>query len=115
MKDTVGFTLKNDVKEIVKYAANKSIIVVPEIELPGHSMAALAAYPELGCLDTTYEVPGLWGVFDDIYSPKESTFQFLENVLDEVIPLFPSEFIHIGGDEAPKTEMERRPFLSEIN
>ena len=109
-----GFYTQNDVKEIVKYAANKSIIVVPEIELPGHSMAALAAYPELGCLDTTYEVPGLWGVFDDIYSPKESTFQFLENVLDEVIPLFPSEFIHIGGDEAPKKRWKEDPFCQKL-
>jgi len=109
-----GFYTQEDVKEIVRYAAQKSIVVVPEIELPGHSMAALAAYPELGCLDSTFKVPGLWGVFDDIYSPKESTFKFLENVLDEVIPLFPSEFIHIGGDEAPKTRWKEDPYCQKL-
>lgn len=109
-----GFYTQEDIKEIVEYAQNKSIIVVPEIELPGHSMAALSAYPELGCLDTKYSVPGLWGVFDDIYSPKESTFIFLENVLDEVIELFPSKFIHIGGDEAPKTIWEKDPYCQKL-
>jgi hexosaminidase len=76
---------------------------VPEIEMPGHSRAALAAYPEYSCNNIQKPVPGLWGVYDDIYCTKEESFQFIESILEEVVNLFPGEYIHIGGDEAPKT------------
>lgn len=95
---------QEQIKDIVAYAAERYINVIPEIEMPGHALAALAAYPELSCDPSiNYEVTGLWGVFDEIFCPKEETFQFLEGVIDEVIELFPSPYIHIGGDEAPKT------------
>ena len=97
-----GFYTQEQIKEVVAYAATKYITVVPEIELPGHARAAIAAYPELSCNETFLPVPGLWGVFDDIFCSKPETIQFLKNVLDEVVELFPSEYIHIGGDEAPK-------------
>ncbi|NER12704.1 family 20 glycosylhydrolase [Leptobacterium flavescens] len=98
-----GFYTQEQVKEIVAYAAERQITVVPEIEMPGHSQAAIAAYPELGCAKEPVEVATKWGIFEEIYCPNEKTFAFLEGVLDEVIALFPSEYIHIGGDEAPKT------------
>ena len=98
-----GYYTQNEVKEIVTYAQERMITVIPEIEMPGHSLAALASYPELGCTGGPYEVATKWGVFEDIYCTKEETFDFLENVLVEIIELFPSEYIHIGGDEAPKT------------
>ena len=98
-----GYYTQNEVKEIVAYAQKRMITVIPEIEMPGHSLAALASYPELGCTGGPYEVATKWGVFEDIYCTKEETFDFLENVLVEIIELFPSEYIHIGGDEAPKT------------
>ena len=98
-----GYYTQDEVREIVKYAADRQITVIPEIEMPGHSLAALAAYPELGCTGGPYEVATKWGVFEDIYCTKEQTFEFLENVLLEVMELFPSKYIHIGGDEAPKS------------
>lgn len=98
-----GFYTKDDIREVVKYASERQINMVPEIEMPGHSRAALAAYPELSCTGEYQGVPGLWGIFDDIYCSKESSIAFMQNVLDEVLELFPSEYIHIGGDEAPKT------------
>lgn len=98
-----GFYTQEQVKDIIKYASERQITVIPEIEMPGHSQAALAAYPELGCTGKQIEVATKWGVFQDIYCTKESTFKFLEDVLDEVIALFPGKYIHIGGDEAPKT------------
>lgn len=97
-----GFYTQEEVKEIVAYAMERQINVIPEIEMPGHSMAALAAYPELGCTPGPFEVGTIWGVYKDIYCPSEETFTFLENVLSEVIELFPGQYIHIGGDEAPK-------------
>lgn len=97
-----GFYTQEEIKEVVAYAAARSITIVPEIEMPGHSLAALAAYPELGCGTGTYEVGTRWGVYEDIFCPKEETFTFLENVLTEVMELFPGQYIHIGGDEAPK-------------
>ena len=102
-----GFYTQEQVREIVKYASERYITVVPEIEMPGHSRAALAAYPELSCTGEKQEVPGLWGVFDDIYCTHENTIDFLKDVLDEVLVLFPSEYIHIGGDEAPKTRWSK--------
>lgn len=101
-----GFYTQDEVREIVAYAAERHITVVPEIEMPGHASAALAAYPELGCTGEPVEVAQRWGVFEDIFCPTEATFTFLENVLSEVMALFPSETIHIGGDEAPKAAWE---------
>ncbi|MCT7904171.1 Beta-hexosaminidase [Candidatus Ornithobacterium hominis] len=99
-----GFYTQEEAKEIVRYAAERHINVIPEIEMPGHATAALASYPELGNNTGPYEVIKWWGVFDQIYAPKEETFKFLEDVLLEVFEIFPSEYIHIGGDEAPKKE-----------
>lgn len=98
-----GFYSQRDVRHIVEYARRRGVQVVPEIEMPGHSSAAIAAYPHLGCTTDTIAVPTSWGVFADIYcAGKESTFTFLFGVLDEVMDLFPSPVIHIGGDEVPK-------------
>ncbi|MBD3583184.1 beta-N-acetylhexosaminidase [Flavobacterium selenitireducens] len=98
-----GFYTQEQIKEVVAYARKRGITIVPEIEMPGHAVAALAAYPELACTSGPFEVERTWGVFDDVFCPKEYTFEFLENVLVEVMALFPSEYIHIGGDECPKT------------
>lgn len=98
-----GFYSQEDIKEIVAYAQQKHIAIVPEIEMPGHATAALAAYPEFSCTGGPFEVATKWGVLDDVFCPNENTIRFLKEVLDEVLPLFPSEYIHIGGDECPKT------------
>jgi hexosaminidase len=99
-----GYYTQEEIKEVVAYAAERFVTIVPEIEMPGHALAALSAYPHLGCTGGPYETATLWGVFDDVYcAGKESTFTFLEDVLDEVIELFPGQYIHIGGDECPKT------------
>ncbi|WRQ32874.1 beta-N-acetylhexosaminidase [Bacteroidales bacterium MB20-C3-3] len=109
-----GFYTQEDIKEIVDYAAKRYITVVPEIEMPGHALAALASYPELGCTGGPYETATKWGVFNDIIcAGKESTFEFLQGVLDEVIELFPSKLIHIGGDEAPKHNWKECPLCQE--
>ena len=105
-----GYYSQEEVKEIVKYAADRYITVIPEIELPGHAGAALASYPWLGCTGGPYEVVKEWGVFEDVYcAGSEKTFQFFEDVFDEVISLFPSEFIHVGGDECPKEAWKKCP------
>ena len=102
-----GFYTKEQIKEVVNYAFQRGVNIVPEIELPGHSVAALAAYPEYSCTGGPFEVETDWGVFKDIYcAGNDSTFVFLENVLDEIIELFPSKYIHIGGDETPKYRWE---------
>ena len=102
-----GFYTQEQIKEVIAYATKRGVTVIPEIELPGHCVAALAAYPELSCTGDPLEVENDWGVFKDIYcAGNDSTFVFLENILDEVIELFPSEYIHIGGDEAPKFRWE---------
>ena len=98
-----GFYTQEEIKDIVKYASVRQVTVIPEIELPGHAQAAIAAYPGLGCTGKQIDVATKWGIFEDIYCPKETTFKFLEDVIDEVITLFPGKYIHIGGDEAPKT------------
>ncbi|MFC5194571.1 beta-N-acetylhexosaminidase [Bizionia hallyeonensis] len=98
-----GFYTQEEIKDIVAYATARFVTVIPEIELPGHSQAAIAAYPELGCTGEQVKVATKGGVFENIYCPKEETFTFLEDVFDEVLELFPSTYIHIGGDEAPKT------------
>lgn len=109
-----GFYTQEEVKEVVQYAKERFITVIPEIELPGHAQAALAAYPELACTEGPFEVWQLWGVSENVYCPKEETFQFLENVLTEVIGLFPSHYIHIGGDECPKKRWEESQFCQEL-
>ncbi len=103
-----GYYTQEEIKEVVEYARNRFITVIPEIELPGHSQAALAAYPELGCTGGPYHVATTWGVFENVYcAGKDETFEFLQQVLDEVMELFPSEYIHIGGDECPKTSWKK--------
>ena len=101
---------QEQVKEILECAAAKGITVIPEIDLPGHMLAALAAYPELGCTGGPYDVWGKWGVADDVLCVgKEETMKFLEDVLTEVCELFPAEYVHIGGDECPKVRWEACP------
>jgi len=109
-----GFYTHEEVKDIVEYAQKRHITVIPEIELPGHSQAALTAYPELACTDGPFEVLTKWGVSNEVYCPKEETFTFLENVLLEVMELFPSEYIHIGGDECPKVRWKESAFCQKL-
>ena len=98
-----GYYTQRQIRDVVAYAAERFITVIPEIEMPGHASAALAAYPWLGCAGEGYMVRTRWGVFPEVYcAGKDSTFEFMENVLAEVCELFPSEYIHIGGDECPK-------------
>jgi hexosaminidase len=106
-----GFYTQEEVKEIIEYAKSRFITIIPEIEMPGHALAALAAYPELSCTGGPFEVFTRWGVVEDVFcAGKEETFNFLEDVLTEVIDLFPSGYIHIGGDECPKVRWEKCPF-----
>ena len=105
-----GFYTQDEAREIVAYAAERHITVVPEIEVPGHAVATLAAYPELGCLEKELPVETTWGIFDDVYCPgKEKLFEFLEDVFEEVCEIFPSTYIHVGGDECPKTRWKTCP------
>ena len=104
-----GYYTKEDIRDIVRYASDRHILVVPEIEMPGHSMAAIAAYPEFSCTGGKFEVAKLWGVFDDVYCTKDATINFLKDVLTEVMELFPGKYIHIGGDECPKTRWKTCP------
>ena len=103
-----GFYTQEECRDIVRYAAERHITVIPEIDMPGHMVAALAAYPEFGCTGGPYEVEHKWGVFADVLCPgKEQTFRFVEDVLAEVIDVFPSEYIHIGGDECPRDRWKK--------
>ena len=105
-----GFYTQDEIREVVDYAAARGITVVPEIDLPGHMLAALSAYPQLGCTGGPYAAWTIWGVSDQVLcAGKESTFAFLEKVLAEVAELFPGEYIHIGGDECPKVEWKKCP------
>jgi hexosaminidase len=105
-----GFYTQAEVREIVAYAADRYITVVPEVEMPGHSLAALAAYPDLSCTGGPLEVATHFGIFPDIFcAGKEATFTFLQDVLDELLELFPSQYIHIGGDETPKKRWKNCP------
>lgn len=105
-----GFYTQDEVREVIEYAEERGITIIPEIDLPGHMLAALTAYPELGCTGGPYDVWGRWGISDDVLCVgKEATFDFLEGVLEEVVELFPSEYIHIGGDECPKVRWEKCP------
>ena len=110
-----GFYTQEQIKEVVAYAASKYITVIPEIEMPGHSQAVLAAYPQLGCNpDKIYQVATRWGVSEDVLAPREETFRFLEDVLTEVMALFPGQYIHIGGDECPKTQWRESRFCQNL-
>jgi hexosaminidase len=98
-----GFYTQDEAKEIVAYAKDRFITVIPEIEMPGHAQAAIASYPFLSCKsDSTVKVATKWGIPKEVYCPRDTTFEFLENVLTEIMTIFPSEYIHIGGDECPK-------------
>jgi hexosaminidase len=109
-----GFYNKGEIREVVAHAKSRYVTVVPEIEMPGHSLGALAAYPELACTNGPFEVATVWGIHEDIYCPKEETFAFLEDVLTEVMDLFPGTYIHVGGDEAPKVRWEESPLAQEV-
>ncbi|HMO79676.1 MAG TPA: family 20 glycosylhydrolase [Pyrinomonadaceae bacterium] len=111
-----GFYTQEQIKEVVAYAKERHITVIPEIELPGHASAALAAYPQFGCkADHEYKVQTTWGIFKEVFCPTEETFRFLEDVLDETIALFPdSPYIHIGGDEVLKDHWKESEFVQEL-
>lgn len=109
-----GYYTQDQIREIVRYAANHYIEVIPEIEMPGHSQAAISAYPELSCLQEKLPVSGLWGIREDIYCSRSETIEFMKDVLSEVIMLFPSEYIHIGGDEAPKVRWKACPDCQKV-
>ena len=105
-----GFYTQEEAKEIVKYAADRFITVIPEVDLPGHMMGALVSYPELGCTGGPYEIPCKWGVFPDVLcGGNDRTLQFAKDVLNEIMDIFPSPYIHIGGDECPKVRWEKCP------
>ncbi len=110
-----GFYTQEDIREVVEYARLRQIEVVPELEIPGHSTAALAAYPQFSCDPSkTYEVATFWGVKYDVYAPSEATFAFLEDVLTEMLPLFPSKYWHIGGDECPQKQWKESPYVHSL-
>ncbi len=105
-----GFYSQEEIREVVSYATRRHITVIPEIEMPGHAGAALASYPYLGCTGGPYKVIEGWGVFEDVFcAGNDSVFIFLQDVLDEVMPLFPAAYIHIGGDECPKESWKKCP------
>jgi hexosaminidase len=105
-----GFYSQDDIREIVRYASERFITVIPEIEMPGHATAAVASYAVFSCTGKPIEVATRWGVFDDVFcAGKDTVFAFLEDVLDEVMDMFPSEYIHVGGDECPKTRWQHCP------
>ena len=109
-----GYFTREQIRDIIKYAAERYITIIPEVDMPGHMVAALTAYPELGCTGGPYEVWGMWGVHDDILCMgKDHTLQFVQDVLDEVMELFPSRYIHIGGDEAPRVRWEQCPLCQQ--
>lgn len=109
-----GFYTQEEIKDVVKYAKDRFITIIPEIEMPGHARAALAAYPEFSCTGNIQGVETLWGVFDDIYCAKKESIDFNKAVLEEVLELFPSNYIHIGGDEAPKERWKKCPNCQKI-
>ena len=109
-----GYYTQEEIRDIVRYAADRYITIIPEIDMPGHMMGVLAAYPELGCTGGPYQVWGKWGVSDDILCVgKDGTLQFIKDVLDEVMELFPGEYIHIGGDESPRVRWKECPLCQQ--
>ena len=109
-----GYYTQEEIRDIVRYAAERYITIIPEVDMPGHMVAAMAAYPELGCTGGPYDVWTLWGVTDDILcAGKDQTLQFVKDVLDEVIQLFPGEYIHIGGDESPRVRWQECPLCQQ--
>ena len=109
-----GYYTQEQIRDIVRYAADRYITIIPEVDMPGHMLGALTAYPELGCTGGPYEVWGMWGVTDDILCVgKDHTLQFVKDVLDEVMTLFPSEYIHIGGDESPRVRWQECPLCQQ--
>jgi hexosaminidase len=110
-----GYYTQDEIRDVVKYASDRYINIVPEIEMPGHSLAAIAAYPELSCDPSkTYKVGEKWGVIYDVFCPTEYTFGFLQDVLTEVMDLFPGRYIHIGGDEVPKEAWKKSDFCQKL-
>ena len=109
-----GYYTQQQVREVVAYAKQRHIEVIPEIDIPGHTVAALAAYPELACTPGPFEVRTTWGIDDNILCPSEQSFTFVQNVLSEVMALFPSKYLHLGGDEAPTTRWEQSPLAQSI-
>ena len=110
-----GFYTQDQIREIIKYAADRYINIIPEIDLPGHSKAALTAYPEYGCnIPSSYTVSGNWSERHDVFCPSEATFSFLQDVLGEVMDLFPSKYIHIGGDEVAKDDWQNSKLAQEV-
>jgi hexosaminidase len=109
-----GFYSQEEIRDVVRYAESRFVTVMPEIELPGHTTAALAAYPELGCTPGPFEVATRWGVKEDILCPTEKSFTFLEDVLTEVMALFPSRYIHVGGDEVPTSRWKDSRAVQEL-
>ncbi len=109
-----GYYSQEEIKDVVAYAKALFIDVIPEIEMPGHALAALAAYPELACEYKAYEVATTWGIHKDVMCPTEDTITFVENVLTEVIALFPSSYVHIGGDEVPTVRWQQSSIAQDI-
>jgi len=110
-----GFYTQDQIRDVVRYAAVRHVNIVPEIEMPGHATAAIAAYPELGCdPDKPMPVAETFGVWTTVFCPTEATFTFLDNVLSEVVELFPSTYIHVGGDETPKDAWKRSAFAQQL-
>jgi hexosaminidase len=104
-----GYYTQDQIRSIVAYAARRYMTIVPEVEMPGHSSAALAAYPQYGCSRGKHYVLEVWGVSNDIYCPTDATFTFLDNILSEVVSLFPGTYVHVGGDEVPKDQWHGSP------
>jgi hexosaminidase len=98
-----GFYTQDEIRDVVAYAGERFVQILPEIEMPGHCLAALASYPEFACTPGPFATATSWGVFDDVYCPTDATLQFLEDVLGEVTTLFPNQLVHVGGDEVPLT------------
>jgi hexosaminidase len=109
-----GYYTQAELRELVRYAADRHITIVPEINFPGHVTALLAAYPELACFDGSFEVAREWGIFPNVLCPREDTFLFIENVLSEVMRIFPGRYIHIGGDEVQKEQWQRSEFCRNL-
>jgi hexosaminidase len=109
-----GYYRQSELRELVRYAADRHITVIPEIDIPGHASAILTAYPELACIDGKFEVAKEWGVHNNILCPKEETFLFLERVLDEIMNVFPSKYIHIGGDECVREQWQKSEYCQHL-